>query len=697
MALDDAQAHREPEARAAHVGLGREERVEDPVEVLGGDAGAGVAELHQHLAVGDRGAHAEDPHVRHGIERVVHDVDEDLLQPGLVHLRQGQLGRVVLGEGDVVDRALAAHHGQGLAHDGIEVGGLRRELVLAREVEQVAHDVAGPPRFLLDQVQLLPHRLARPHLLGEVRRKSEDRGQRVVDLVGHVRGQLPDGGELGGLDELGLRLLQLLEVPLDALVEPGVLDAEGRRARDALEQPDLLGRELPPAREPEQEKAADRLALDDHGHEQHRPVREAGDRLLVHSGVVLDVGGVARLARAQGFLQQVVAREGNGCRQEAVPLVLRHVVAGNGPQVGPVGVGQVGSDGVRPQRPPRLPRDAPQRLGGVERGPDGLADREERLGGAQPLLRLLVQPRVLHRDRDLVGDELEELLFVRPRPRRYDVARREHPELVVAYRQGQAPLHLAPVVGGEARLGEHAAGAITVVASRRHLRPGARQVHGEAGAAEGPRHAGEQLLEQRRHAQLGGHGLHGAVQVLELARPPHEVTVEPLQLLDLVEEAVDEALVQLAEVDPLLQRFDALALAEEELRHLAREHVDVDGFLYVAVAAGHERALPVPLHGVRGDRDDRRVGEVGERLQDPHRLVAVHPGQVHVEEDERGPLADGRLDARQAVVGRAHRVALGLQHRASEHAVLGVVLDVQDLRRPVVAARPGVRHGRGFL
>src|SRR6059058_5627615 len=85
------------------------------------------------------------------------------------------------------------------------------------------------------------------------------------------------------------------------------------------------------------------------------------------------------------------------------------------------------------------------------------------------------------------------------------------------------------------------------------------------------------------------------------------------RLLNQVEEAVDEALVQLAEVDPLLQRFDALALAEEELRHLAREHVDVDGFLYVAVAAGHERALPVPLHGVRGDRDDRRVGEVGER------------------------------------------------------------------------------------
>src|SRR6266850_7945552 len=42
--LHDAEAHRQPEPGAADLRLRREERIEDPVTVLGGDAGAGVRE-----------------------------------------------------------------------------------------------------------------------------------------------------------------------------------------------------------------------------------------------------------------------------------------------------------------------------------------------------------------------------------------------------------------------------------------------------------------------------------------------------------------------------------------------------------------------------------------------------------------------------------------------------------------------------
>jgi len=169
------------------------------------------------------------------------------------------------------------------------------------------------------------------------------------------------------------------------------------------------------------------------------------------------------------------------------------------------------------------------------------------------------------------------------------------------------------------------------------------------------------------------------VQILELRGPPHEVLVEPLELFDLVEQPVDKPLVELAEVHALVATFDALALAAQELGDLARERVDVDGLLDVAVAAGHQRALPIALHRVRGHRDDRRRGQVGERLQDGDDLVPVDPRQVDVEQDERRLLADGRLDPGQAVLGVDDQVARCLEHRPDKHPVLAVVLDVEDL------------------
>ena len=58
--------------------------------------------------------------------------------------------------------------------------------------------------------------------------KPSTRGQRVVDLVRDVGGQLADGGQLRGLDQLGLRLLELGHLLLDALVQARVLDGQRR-------------------------------------------------------------------------------------------------------------------------------------------------------------------------------------------------------------------------------------------------------------------------------------------------------------------------------------------------------------------------------------------------------------------------------------------------------------------------------------
>src|SRR5205807_1518728 len=133
-------------------------------------------------------------------------------------------------ERDRLQRTLTTDHGQGLLEDRVEIGDLRNELTLATEVQEFAHDVARASRLLLDQIELLPPRLTGWHLLGEVGRETEHARQRIVDLVGDVRRQLADGGELGRLDQLGLRPLELGHLLLLGLVEPRVLAGDGRRS-----------------------------------------------------------------------------------------------------------------------------------------------------------------------------------------------------------------------------------------------------------------------------------------------------------------------------------------------------------------------------------------------------------------------------------------------------------------------------------
>jgi len=104
------------------------------------------------------------------------------------------------------------------------------------------------------------------------------------------------------------------------------------------------------------------------------------------------------------------------------------------------------------------------------------------------------------------------------------------------------------------------------------------------------------------------------VQVGQLAGAPDEVLVQPLELLDLVDETVHETLIELAQVDALLRLLHVLALAVQELGDLSRERVHVDRLLDIAVAARHQRALPIPLHRVRGHRDDGGGREGGNDL-----------------------------------------------------------------------------------
>src|SRR5262245_41464195 len=68
VALDDSQADREAETRAADGRLGGEEGIEDPIEVVGGDSDAGVGELDRDVAVDGVGPDGQGPPLLHGVD-----------------------------------------------------------------------------------------------------------------------------------------------------------------------------------------------------------------------------------------------------------------------------------------------------------------------------------------------------------------------------------------------------------------------------------------------------------------------------------------------------------------------------------------------------------------------------------------------------------------------------------------------------
>ncbi len=93
---------------------------------------------------------------------------------------------------------------------------------------------------------------------------------------------------------------------------------------------------------------------------------------------------------------------------------------------------------------------------------------------------------------------------------------------------------------------------------------------------------------------------------------------------------------------------------------------------HVVVGAGGESAEDVVLAGQRTDHDDVRRAELADPSGD---LVAVDPGQGHVDGDDRRLVGAHGLDAGGAVGGH-HRVEAGVgQHEGEQLGDLGVVLD----------------------
>jgi hypothetical protein len=116
--------------------------------------------------------------------------------------------------------------------------------------------------------------------------------------VGHAGPQLAHGGQLGGLDELLLRLRELAHLIAEIRVQPGVLECDPRLPHQQLEQLDLARMKLLPRDLLAEQEHARQLALGEEGQCQGHACRlEPAHHVMVRVPVVLrPLLGLQRLA-----------------------------------------------------------------------------------------------------------------------------------------------------------------------------------------------------------------------------------------------------------------------------------------------------------------------------------------------------------------------------------------------------------------
>ena len=307
MEVDDAPDDGEAEAGAPAGRLGGVEGLEDFVERLRGDPAAAVLDRHRGHFVADvemarlaragvamglddtlaRGGDGHRTAAGHGVDGVVEEIHQHLLDAGAVEREAGQFREQPDADGDLVLGQAGSDAEQGIFDEDVEVLRLEREVLRVGEIEQAADDHIGPPRRLPHFFEHAgQHRIrAGRGALGDAVEAHEHDLERILQLVGDACRHASDGLHFLCLDELevgGLQgLARLLQV-VDGLLEGefgalafGDVGDEAVVAGDAVL---LIGAEDEGVAHP----ALGAVFVDEAVLERHGPTREGLRRLMHH-------------------------------------------------------------------------------------------------------------------------------------------------------------------------------------------------------------------------------------------------------------------------------------------------------------------------------------------------------------------------------------------------------------------------------
>src|SRR6202142_2671927 len=245
--LDQPVGNRESQSYTRSGLLGAEERLKNVGQHVLGNRRAVVADrqIQPPAFVDQAGPDAQVAGLpalaRQCVHRVHHDSHQHLLDLRAVAEDLRQL-RHLDGQLDRLHLELVLHHRHGPVDDRLHVRPGHLGVVLAREHQQVAYDLAAAPALVLDGLDPIEHRLLERQLLLQQTRISEDAGQRIVDLVRDGRGQLPEGGQLLGMYELFLRRFEVPGLAPYAILERAVggLGLSGHAVELARQLADLV-------------------------------------------------------------------------------------------------------------------------------------------------------------------------------------------------------------------------------------------------------------------------------------------------------------------------------------------------------------------------------------------------------------------------------------------------------------------------
>ena len=157
------------------------------------------------------GADRQRAAARHRVARIDREVDDDLFELALIDLRKAEIAAVHDLQFDILANQPAQQVRQLDQHVG-DVEDARLQGLLARERQELPHEIGGAVGVLLDLHDVGEARVARLEAHQQQIAEADHRGQQVVEIMRNAARELADRLHLLRLGELRFEALLLADI-----------------------------------------------------------------------------------------------------------------------------------------------------------------------------------------------------------------------------------------------------------------------------------------------------------------------------------------------------------------------------------------------------------------------------------------------------------------------------------------------------